>query len=500
MLLRIFVPFIAFLLLNLLQVTLQSISSSFNYDFQPPGFIPLHPSSRVKRVRRQIFTNDEGEDIDMWETPPPANFTVESEDDNISEHCADPSNGSSTCKSEHTYYEMKIYSNNTQKIAESYVNMDEWLKRPEITGAPNHDQLISSYRKAANVKLSFQFPFYGHRLANITIATGGFVYVGDQTHSWLAATQYIAPLMANFDTLSDNSTIKYGFDGVKMIVEWANVRLRDNKEAGPFTFQMQLLKNGDIYFIYKDVPINVSSIKDHNHPCKLGISDAYLFNHKISHSDSKLSAIHVKRVIHEYHRISVPMDRITNNTVVILTALPNCLDFLTCGECSNATLKSFNCSWCQSKENGEKPFCSDDDGLHRRRQEWVEGNCGLKNREVYCDSLSHDGSPSDTSATSTTNPPNNASTTTEPPHPDSVVPLSGDGKKGAVEKPQEETTAGGGLTFLVVFLALVISGTAWVIYAYYNPHTPSGQFLIKYRPSKWQIPSSHVRYSASLHM
>lgn len=37
--------------------------------------------------------------------------------------------------------------------------------------------------------------------------------------------------MANFDTLSDNSTIKYGFDGVKMIVEWANVRLRDNKEG-----------------------------------------------------------------------------------------------------------------------------------------------------------------------------------------------------------------------------------------------------------------------------
>lgn len=126
-----------------------AISSSFNYDFQPPGFIPLHLSSRVKRVRRQTFVNDEGEDIDMWETPSPLNFTVESEDDNINEHCADPGNGSSTCKSEHTYYEMKIFSNNTKKIEENYVNMDEWLKRPEITGTPNYDQLISSYRKAA---------------------------------------------------------------------------------------------------------------------------------------------------------------------------------------------------------------------------------------------------------------------------------------------------------------------------------------------------------------
>ncbi|KAL3097213.1 hypothetical protein niasHT_030208 [Heterodera trifolii] len=30
------------------------------------------------------------------------------------------------------------------------------------------------------VRLKFEFPFYGHRLANLTIATGGFLYVGDQ--------------------------------------------------------------------------------------------------------------------------------------------------------------------------------------------------------------------------------------------------------------------------------------------------------------------------------
>lgn len=56
----------------------------------------------------------------------------------------------------------------------------------------------------------FQYPFYGHRLSNVTVATGGFIYVGDQTHSWLAATQYIAPLMANFDTADESSSIMYG--------------------------------------------------------------------------------------------------------------------------------------------------------------------------------------------------------------------------------------------------------------------------------------------------
>lgn len=60
------------------------------------------------------------------------------------------------------------------------------------------------------VQLSFDFPFYGHLIRNVTVATGGFIYTGDYVHSWLAATQYIAPLMANFDTsISNASYIKY---------------------------------------------------------------------------------------------------------------------------------------------------------------------------------------------------------------------------------------------------------------------------------------------------
>jgi hypothetical protein len=62
--------------------------------------------------------------------------------------------------------------------------------------------------------LPFSFPFYGHVLNNITIATGGFLYTGDLVHTWLAATQYIAPLMANFDTsASDDSKVKYVKNG-----------------------------------------------------------------------------------------------------------------------------------------------------------------------------------------------------------------------------------------------------------------------------------------------
>lgn len=64
------------------------------------------------------------------------------------------------------------------------------------------------------MRLKFQFPFYGHLIENITVATGGFIYTGDYVHSWLAATQFIAPLMANFDTsLSNDSYVKYYDNG-----------------------------------------------------------------------------------------------------------------------------------------------------------------------------------------------------------------------------------------------------------------------------------------------
>lgn len=42
----------------------------------------------------------------------------------------------------------------------------------------------------------------------------GFLYTGDVIHRMLTATQYIAPLMANFDpSLSQNSTVFYSDNG-----------------------------------------------------------------------------------------------------------------------------------------------------------------------------------------------------------------------------------------------------------------------------------------------
>lgn len=97
------------------------------------------------------------------------------------------------------------------------------------------------------MSLSFDFPFYGHLVRNITIATGGFLYTGDYVHSWLAATQYIAPLMANFDTsMSNSSNIKYMDNGTVFSVQWDNVALQDKPSAGNFSFQVYIFSRSPL--------------------------------------------------------------------------------------------------------------------------------------------------------------------------------------------------------------------------------------------------------------
>ncbi|KAH7731854.1 tumor endothelial marker 3 [Aphelenchoides avenae] len=423
--------------------------SALVYDFNAENFEPLVRHRRDADIEQPPFDSI------------PKEYDEESDD------------------TDHTYYTMSIYSDKEHPMEDYYVNMTEWLQKPGVVGQLGHDHLNSSYRKAAAVQLKFNFPFYGHYLTNLTVATGGFCYVGDQTHSWLAATQYIAPLMANFDTMSPNSSIIYGGNDERMIIEWSQVHLRDASTPDEaFTFQLSMFKNGTLWFVYKEIPRPVSNISDNNHPRKTGISDAYLFNHKFPGTKPT-----TKRVIHEYHRIEVPFDKIKSNTVVVLTALPTCLALKTCDECATSSLKDFNCSWCTPKEGEEKAFCSDQLGLNRRRQEWVEGNCARNLKGAYC-------------SASSKAPATNVSETGSPASVGSTAPTVAAEKQGATA----EGSGSGTLSFFIVMLVLVSSIAAWVLYAFYNPHTTSGQLLIKYRPSQWQIPSSHVRYSANVHM
>jgi len=413
-----------------------------------------------------------------WLPKIPDDYTIEDED---------APNSTST---EHTYYNMTVINGDKTAFTSHYMNMTEFLAQKNVTGNSTHDHLQNAYRKAAGVKLKFEFPFYGHKLTNVTIATGGFLYVGDQTHSWLAATQYIAPLMANFDTMSNNSFIMFGDDGDRFIVEWSNVKLRDDPDAGPFTFQLSLFSSGDIWFVYKDIPIPVNNISDVNHPCKLGVSDAYLFNHKTKIPTEAQPSN--KRVIHEYHRIALKGEQVSSNAVVIISALPTCLGFTDCQSCSNSSLKFFDCTWCVPSSD-ESGFCSDHNALHRRRQEYVEAYCS-RQKDKPCENTSSKPSPKPFG--------NSTSDSTEAPHPDAVISLTTKSTKSKVDTDDnsDKTTLTYGKTFLYFAIIFALVFAAWLYYAYNNPYSWSGQQLIKYRPSKWRSPANQVRYSASGHM
>lgn len=206
------------------------------------------------------------------------------------------------------------------------------------------------------VKLPFQFYFYGHPTNNITIATGGFLYAGDYIHSWLAATQYIAPLMSNFDpSLSNDSYVKYCENEKSFHVYWERVYLQNKPESGPFTFSASLYSDGDIVFTYYYIPIPITQIEDSTHPVKVGISDAYIVDKTVFQARRK--------TIFEYHRVNFPGMEIKNFTKIKLKPLPTCHMLTDCQSCLQNEI-SFKCYWCPTLSR-----CSS--GVDRKRQEWT---------------------------------------------------------------------------------------------------------------------------------
>ncbi|NXE15535.1 PXDC2 protein, partial [Lophotis ruficrista] len=164
---------------------------------------------------------------------------------------------------------------------------------------------------------------------------------GEVVHRMLTATQYIAPLMANFDpSVSRNSTVRYFDNGTALVVQWDHVHLQDNYNLGSFTFQATLLNDGRIIFGYKEIPVAVTQISSTNHPVKVGLSDAFVVVHRIQQIPNVR-----RRTIYEYHRVELQMSKITNLSAVEMIPLPTCLQFTSCGPCVTAQI-GFNCSWC----------------------------------------------------------------------------------------------------------------------------------------------------------
>ncbi|XP_043507349.1 plexin domain-containing protein 2 [Frieseomelitta varia] len=394
---------------------------------------------------------------------------------------------SNTTLSQHNITKMEY---DTHQYYNSTFIIDEAVGKKYWVDINNHPDLkvnyllSQSHRRAATVKLKFDFPFYGHKVRNITIATGGFLYTGEYVHSWLAATQYIAPLMANFDTrLSNDSYVKYVDNGTAFTVVWEKVVLQDKPDAGPFTFQVTLHQNGDIVFVYSVIPLTVDLIEDTAHPVKVGLSDAYIMD--------RIVFFVRRKTIYEYHRVNFNRQDIKNWTVIYLHALPTCLEMDNCRDCLTK-LKGFECKWCS-----ELNQCST--GTSRSRQDWLLKGCDVRMiKEV-------DNCPlPNTTCKEHVDEYNHILRM----HSEETVTVSEMNAKqekpgtSPLERSRNNMNMGvSGIIGILLVIGLVVGLAAWAAYAYRNPHSTSGQMLIRYRPSQWSWRRGEARYTAAtIHM
>ncbi|XP_076094788.1 plexin domain-containing protein 2-like isoform X1 [Mytilus galloprovincialis] len=438
----------------------------------------------------------------------------------------------------HKYY--------TSKVVLSDKYWDELNDLPA-----QHASLTNGHRIAVTVGLTFGFPFYGHTVKKVTIATGGFLYMSPFLHSWLTATQYIAPLMANFDTtIGNGSDILYKDYTDRFVVEWRDVYLQDQNHTNPFSFQTTLHKNGSIVFGYRQVPLNVTEIITTNHPVKIGVSDAFYVDATVSGQRSRKGI--TRRTIYEYHRVEVNLTLIEENTVVLLEPLLTCNVASDCEECIQQNA-NFECKWCSAISR-----CSD--GIDWHRQEWMKAGCTSlahdtvsRCNETYtttkkptattCDPMASNKCAKSPPTTRTSNretvtirstKPTTVSTkpstvttkptmvTTKPtmvttkPSTVTTKPTSTSLTQSSLPrtsssvKPSEQVTAicnsssissgkgscsdmqrqkntqqavGGIIGIVLVLLILIVAIVGWFVYAYKNPTSASGMWLMEHRPS-----------------
>ncbi|XP_052613455.1 plexin domain-containing protein 1 isoform X2 [Peromyscus californicus insignis] len=366
----------------------------------------------------------------------------------------------------HNYYVSRVYGPGERRSQDLWVD----IAVANRSHVKVHRILSSSHRQASRVVLSFDFPFYGHPLRQITIATGGFIFMGDVLHRMLTATQYVAPLMANFNPgYSDNSTVAYFDNGTVFVVQWDHVYLQGREDRGSFTFQAALHQDGRIVFGYKEIPMAVLEISSAQHPVKAGLSDAFM----ILNSSPEVPESR-RRTIFEYHRVELDSGKITNTSAVEFTPLPTCLQHRSCDTCMSSNL-TFNCSWCHVLQR-----CSS--GFDRYRQEWLAYGCAQEAEGRTCEDFQDEGHYS-ASPDSSFGPFDGDRTTSSSLFIDSLTTegLQDNLSPKTKGPPVHLGTIVGIVLAVLLVAAIILAG----IYISGHPNSNAALFFIERRPHHW---------------
>ncbi|CAG5897350.1 unnamed protein product [Menidia menidia] len=379
------------------------------------------------------------------------------------------------------YYTWQRFGPEDRRTRDLWVDMSD-VRHGQVRV---HGILSNSYKQAVRVALSFDFPFYGHYMRQITIATGGFIFTGDVTHRMLTTTQYIAPLMANFDpSHSKESTVQYLDNGEVFVVQWERVRLAGKESEGAFTFQAALSKTGTITFSYRDIPLPLDVIGSAEHPVKAGLSDAFLVTSPSSESEAA-----AQQTIYEYHRVEIDTTKISSYSAVEFTPLPTCLLHSSCELCLSSNQTS-GCSWCNVLQR-----CSD--GMDRHRQEWLDYACSDESKDATCDDYlredSSTGSPEAGDTTSLTPLQKGCENDDETKR--HILKTGSDVKTDSSSATKGWSDIGvvaGIAAALVLLLGLILVA----LYIHCSPTATSSLYLIQRRRSYWPSLKFHKQQPA----
>ncbi|KAM9462531.1 plexin domain-containing protein 1 isoform 2-T2 [Clarias gariepinus] len=432
----------------------------------------LHGQSDILRVRRDQQESSRNTQNRTGQETNGGGFAIDTLPDNMTK-----------VEDSQKYYSWRSFGPGDERTQELWVDLNS-VQEGQVRV---HGILSNTHRQAARVALSFDFPFYGHHMRQITIATGGFIFTGEITHRMLTATQYIAPLMANFDpSFSRNSTVCYLDNGEVFVVQWDKVRLQGREAEGTFTFQAALHRNGTIVFGYKDVPLPVVKINSTEHPVKIGLSDAFM-----AYISSPQSPESKRRTIYEYHRVEVNTTDIVSRSAFVFSPLPTCLQHTNCDQCTHSNLTT-GCGWCNILQR-----CSD--GIDRNRQEWLEFSCSDEAKEGTCEDYSQGGADSSMSPFSSPVPAATPSPAARPGSPvtkdDTKLLFHNhdndvqNGSSGEEEPPEHTAIIAG----VVAALVLLVFLTLLAVY-YINTHpTVAPPFYLMQRRTNNYWPSMKFR-------
>ncbi|CAB3381083.1 Hypothetical predicted protein [Cloeon dipterum] len=221
------------------------------------------------------------------------------------------------------------------------------------------------------INLPFGFPLYDLNVTRVAVTKEGTIQSADPSVNWT-----IAPLKAKFGLTRCN--ISYFFQEKYFYVHWNNFRFNHEIfQEHEFRFQVRLGDNGDINFVYKEVPFNVKDLRDY---CDfLGDKFGVMYTHQ------ELFKVPPYK---ETYELGFSMDfkkyEVKKGTVVRFFPADWCMGQKNCYDCTETEFhrspsKSVRCSWCPAIEK-----CSSTrDSLQHL---WKENKCDIYhgNDPIFC--------------------------------------------------------------------------------------------------------------------